>query len=256
MVARKSKGKSKPTQEADQSTTSNKQSDHESERRQAIKVLENKIRVSNHRLHVIEQSLNHVFELKRLAEDGDEAAIVMLSYIIDVGIGSLNYTIAEKYPELVRKLARPMFLWPAWIGRKAMLRQVNEELMDHLQLGQGGAIFSERKWQLSAPSTQIAFGLLARRVFKEDWTEKPRLTRIEKRQLFEALWAEMLAEGIVPEETPRMAALGKSAIGKNSTSRGMSEQTLGMRANDVRAEIKRQVWKAFDRLVPHANRTK
>jgi hypothetical protein len=46
------------------------------------------------------------------------------------------------------------------------------------------------------------------------------------------------------------AKLGKFAVGKKSTSRGMSEQTPGMRRDDVRAEIKRRVREAFDVIVP------
>jgi hypothetical protein len=66
----------------------------------------------------------------------------------------------------------------------------------------------------------------------------------------------MLKEGIVPEEIPWLAPVGnsaiESAIGKRSNRRGMSEQTQGMKRDDMRAGIKRH-WNAFDKLVASAS---
>ena len=106
---------------------------------------------------------------------------------------------------------------------------------------------------MSAPSTQAAMGLWIRWLLKYG-PPPQRLTHRQKRELFDHLWAREIAEGFTPEEVPKLAPLGKSAVGKKSTSRGMPEQTPGMRSHDVRSEIKRQVWKAFDGLIVGAEK--
>jgi hypothetical protein len=203
-------------------------------------------------LRIRSQATAGVPELCEIAESGDKMSIDLLCMLAVKAIMTLN-ELGERRPHLMRRIARNDIAWPGLIGRKREIQIQNRKTIEILRLGKCGSVLSDRKWQLSAPSTQIA---ISQRIFKEDWSEKPPLTPKKKRQFFEALWTEMLAKGIVPEETGRMASLGASAIGKKSTSRGMSEQTPGMRSNDVRAENKRQVWKAFDHLVPHGNRTK
>jgi hypothetical protein len=162
-------------------------------------------------------------------------------------VSALN-SIAEEQPEIILPISRRQIAWPAFISRKRALKASNAKLMEALQLGEGGP-YSKRQWQLSARSTQAAVGLFeTARLHKKEW-DLPPLTEKNKRAWFEASWKYMLKEGIVPEETPSLAQLGKSAIGKRSISRGMSDQTEGMRRDDVRAEIKRQLWNAFDRLI-------
>ena len=158
-----------------------------------------------------------------------------------------------KCPELILPFSRRIFLWPALISRKRAFGIENAKLMDKLQLGEGD-VFSQRQWRLSAPSTQAAAGLFVTANFhKKEWGLPP-LTKKNKRTWFEKSWNHMLRHGIVPEEKPFLAQLGKSAIGKRSISRGMPEQTEGMKRDDMRAEIKRQIWNAFDKLIAGAEK--
>jgi hypothetical protein len=167
-------------------------------------------------------------------------------------ISALN-SIAMKKPEIARRIARREFSWPALIGRKRFVKQTNERLMKWLQLGEGDS-FTTRGWQLSAPSTQAALDLfLTAQFFQDDWNLPP-LTEKNKRTWFEVAWQQMLKEGIEPEKIPWLAPLGKSAIGKRSISRGMPSQTEGMKRDDTRAEIKRQIWNAFDKLIAGASK--
>jgi hypothetical protein len=192
----------------------------------------------------IEQSVK---DLIRLGYSGDPLMIRALHGIAVTSIVALNW-IAQKKPEELRPIARREFCWPALIGRKRFIKKTNDSLIKRVQLGEGDA-FTTREWQLPAPSTQAAFDLfLTAQLFEEDWS-LPGLTEKNKRTWFEIAWDQMLKEGIEPEKIPWLAPVGKSAIGKKSISRGMPEQTEGMKRDDVRAEIKRQVWKAFDKLV-------
>ena len=188
-----------------------------------------------------------IAEVARLAGEGDMFSIYTLYWIASESVSALNQLASEK-PELFRSLARNTFSWPGTISRKRALKRANEELMDRLQLGQG-VTFSTRDWRVSAASTRVAFALWIGYLLKHGPPEQ-RLTRKAKRELFEKIWAEEIAEGWRPEDNEKTAKLGKFAVGKKSTSRGMSEQTPGMRRDDVRAEIKRRVWEAFDVLVP------
>jgi hypothetical protein len=192
-----------------------------------------------------------VSDLIRLARTGDRLLVETLHRIAVQTIGALN-SMAIETPEVVRPMARREFSWPALIGRKRFVKQTNERLMKWLQLGEGDA-FSNRGWQMSAPSTQAALDLfLTAQLYEEDWN-LPRLTEKNKRIWFKISWDHMLKEKIKPEKIPWLAPLGKSAIGKRSISRGMSSQTDGMKRDDMRAEIKRQIWNAFDKLVAGAS---
>jgi hypothetical protein len=215
-----------------------------------ISALQNRILTSAERLEVSDQVEQSVSNLIRLARTGHPLLVQKLHGIAVNAIGAL-YDIAGKTPEVLRPMARREFGWPALIGRKRFIKQINERLIKSIQLGEGD-IFTTRAWQLSAPSTQAALDLfLTARFFREDWNLAP-LSEKNKRTWFEVAWQQMLKEGIAPEKVPWLASVGKSAIGKRSISRGMPEQTDGMRRDDMRAEIKRQVWNAFDKLIAGA----
>jgi hypothetical protein len=202
--------------------------------------------------NAVHSAASGVSALRHRAANGHEGSILTLTLIATSAINTLNSLIRER-PKLMRRIAFNDIAWPALISHKREVRKANDEILRTLQLKENGNIFSNRKWQLSAPSTQVAISLIARRVFHEVWSNtKPKLTKGEKRDLFEVLWTEMLADGVIPEQSEKMAPLGKGAAGKRPTNRGMSEQTPGMAANDIRAEIKRQVWKAFDSLIAEA----
>jgi hypothetical protein len=217
------------------------------ERQAKISRLEADISRIEEKLRVFEHALKMSAVLTQLAKTGDELFVKTLHLITLEMVSALN-SIAEEQPEIILPISRRQIAWPAFISRKRALKASNAKLMEALQLGEGGP-YSKRQWQLSARSTQAAVGLFeTARLHKKEW-DLPPLTEKNKRAWFEASWKYMLKEGIVPEETPSLAQLGKSAIGKRSISRGMSDQTEGMRRDDVRAEIKRQLWNAFDRLI-------
>ena len=208
---------------------------------------------SDDKLRIHEQAQRSVNELIRLAETGDELSIVLLFMIAAQTVDAVNSGVKQRL-ELFLKFSRNLIVWPAFISRKRGFKLANEELLKTLQLGEGTAYFSKKEWQPSASSTQAALGLFSIALVKKEEWKLPPLTAKTKREWFERSWKEMLREGIAPEEVAKLAKLGKSAIRKKSISRGMPEQTDGMKRDDVRAEIKRQVWNAFDRLVAGAEK--
>jgi len=58
----------------------------------------------------------------------------------------------------------------------------------------------------------------------------------------------MVATNNRPDQQPYLCEIGKSAVGKNSTKRGMSAQTEGMKRDDVIAKIKEELWDSFRSL--------
>lgn len=216
-----------------------------------ISAAQARILQSAERLDVSAQVTRSVSDLIRLAQTGNPYLVGTLHSIAVKIVGALN-SIAMKKPEVVRPMASREFSWPALIGRKRFIKQTNERLMKILQLGEGD-VFTTRGWQLSAPSTKAALDLFLTAQFFEEDSNLPPLTEKSKKTWFEVAWQRMLKEGIEPEKIPWLAPLGKSAIGKKSISRGMPTQTDGMKRDDVRAEIKRQIWNAFDKLVGGAS---
>jgi hypothetical protein len=74
----------------------------------------------------------------------------------------------------------------------------------------------------------------------------PPLTKKNKKTWFERIWKYAVDDlNIEPEKNPVLAKLGKSATRKRS---GWDAKYRG-HACDVRAEIKRQVWNAFNGLI-------
>jgi hypothetical protein len=216
-----------------------------------ISALQDKTSDGAERLDLSAKVTQSVSDLIRLARTGNRLMVGKLHGIAVQTIAAL-YDIAGKRPEVLRSIARMEFSWPALIGRKRFIKQLNERLVTSLQLGEGDA-FSTRGWQLLAPSTQAALDLfLTAKLYQKDWNLAA-LTEKNKRTWFEVAWQQMLNEGIVPEKIPWLAPLGKSAIGKRSISRGMPAQTDGMKRDDTRAEIKRQIRNAFDNLVAGAS---
>jgi hypothetical protein len=199
----------------------------------------------------IEQAMS---DLTRLAQTGDQRIAAELHWIAVKAIVALNWLVMKK-PEVLRPIARGEFCWPALIGRKRSIKQTNLRLIKTLELGEEEeSAFSKRGWQMSAPSTQAAMDLFLTALSYEDDWELPPLTEKTKRTWFEVAWQQMLNDAIEPEKIPWLAQLGKSAIGKRSISRGMPAQTERMKRDDMRAEIKRQIWNAFDKLIVGASK--
>ena len=78
----------------------------------------------------------------------------------------------------------------------------------------------------------------------------PKLTRKNKRSWFDKTWCRIVGAGkrdlhATPENDPLLAPLGESAK-KRYYKREDPKERMPLA---VRAEIKRQIWKAFDKLI-------
>jgi hypothetical protein len=154
--------------------------------------------------------------------------------------------IAQKRPELLRLVARQKFYWPSFICRKRAFDRKNAEIMDKIQLGVD-CPYSPKQWQISAPTTHTAMTLhLYCKLYEKQWQLPPLTTKKNKRLWFERGWNYMVEDlHVVPENDPVLAPLGESAKRYYYKREDPKERT----PLAVRAEIKRQIWKAFDKLI-------
>ena len=152
---------------------------------------------------------------------------------------------AQKRPELFRHVARKTFYWPGFISRKRAFDRKNAELMEKIELG-ADCPYSTKQWRISAPTTHTAMTLhLYCCKHEKQWQLPPLTTKKNKRSWFEHGWNYMVNDlHLVPENDPVLAPLGKSAE-RYYKREDPKERT----AMAVRAEIKRQIWKAFDKLI-------
>ncbi len=200
----------------------------------------------NERLEVCSRVERAVDDLIRLSRGSDKLMAYALLFETIRMVEALNATV-ERHPELGRWLARDFFAWPAMIGHKRVLKQENAKLLDALQLGKGG-IFSDREWQISAPSTQTALKIFA--IGKSLVVEglcMP-LTRTNKRYWFDHVWSWLLNNiGFRPEEVEALQSLGGyKAKRKPKYCKNLLPAT---QRSNARAEIKAKVWKAFDKII-------
>jgi hypothetical protein len=152
--------------------------------------------------------------------------------------------LAQKRPELFRLVARKTFYWPGFVSRKRAFDTKYDELMDKIELGVD-CPYSPKQWQISAPTTRTAMELhLHCCTYEKEW-QLPPLTKKTKRLWFERAWQYMVDDlHVVPESDPVLAPLGKSAE-RYYKRADPKERTPRAK----RAEIKRQIWKAFDKLI-------
>src|SRR5215469_14404580 len=150
------------------------------------------------------------------------------------------YDLAQKRPELLRPIARQTFFWPGVISRKKAFETRNKELMHRIELGVGGP-FSTKKWQIEAPSTQFAIWFyLEFQKYAKQLDLPPLTTEENKRIWFDKAWNYAVKDlHIEPEKNPHLAKLGQAAVTRNYKAS----------AEDQRAEIKRQVWNAFNGVI-------
>ena len=212
--------------------------------RQKIARLKGTIRAWEVREHTHAQAKEGIAGVIQLAEGGDELSFVLLLIIAVLTIDALDL-IAKQRPHLVRRYSRNRFVWPALISRKRSLKKANEEWMKHLQLGEG-SLYSRRRWQLSATSTKAAFRFLIKHLSEHRWPNRF-LTKAAKKKLFERLWKQQLASGLVPENVEKLAVLGKRKATKKP--KYCKELHKATRDANVRAEIKNRIWDAFDNVV-------
>jgi hypothetical protein len=152
--------------------------------------------------------------------------------------------LAERKQELLIPIARRQLVWPAFISRKSAFQKQNAELMNKIQLGKESG-YSEGEWQPDSPSTRAANLVYQWGKWKKSEWKLPTLTRKNKRKWFDKVWRCLIKKlHIIPEQDALLRLLGKSA--KMYYKREDSEKRAPLA---MRAEIQRQIWKAFDRLV-------
>jgi hypothetical protein len=171
-------------------------------------------------------------------QDESRAAIELWNAACQV-VTALN-AMAQKRPELLRPIAQQLFFWPGFISRKRAFNRVNTKLMDKIELSVGGP-YSSKQWRIEAPSTQFAIRLYLEGQKHAKQLGLPPLTTKKNRQIwFERIWKYAVDDlHIEPEKNPVLAKLGRAAVTRN----------INASAEDIRAEIKKQVWKAFDGLI-------
>jgi hypothetical protein len=151
------------------------------------------------------------------------------------------HDMAQKRPELLRPIARQIFFWPGFISRKRAFNMANIKLMDKIELNVGGP-YSSKQWQVEAPSTQFSLWLyLTFQKHAKQLGLPPLTTRENKRIWFEQIWNYAVNE---PEKNPHLAQLGEAAVTRN----------INASVEDKRAQIKKQVWNAFDGLIACAEK--
>src|SRR4029077_3572199 len=152
--------------------------------------------------------------------------------------------IAKSRPELVIPIARRKIVWPGFISRKRAFQKENAKLLVRSELGRNSN-YSDREWRPDAAATRGAHWVYSwGELRKAEWG-LPKLTRKNKRTWFDKAWRCMLRDlHVTPQNDPHLGSLGKSA--KRHYKREDPKERMPLA---VRAEIKRQIWKAFDTLI-------
>jgi hypothetical protein len=181
---------------------------------------------------------------KKNNDQGESLAAISLWNEAHKLLTALDH-MARKRPELFRVIARQTFYWPGFISHKRAFDRKNDELMEKIELGVD-CPYSPKQWQISAPTTQLAMTFhLHCRTYEKQWQLPPLTTKKNKRMWFERAWQYMVDDlHVVPENDPVLAPLGESA--KRDYKREDPKERTPLA---VRAEIKRQIWKAFDKLI-------
>jgi len=155
--------------------------------------------------------------------------------------------IAKRRPDLLIPIARRRIAWPGFISRKRAFQKENANLMARIELG-ANSDYSDRQWRPDARATRGAQWVYGWGIGMTKKWRLPPLTRKNKRRWFDKAWRWMLKNlQITPEKDPLLGPLGNSA--KAQKWHYKREDPKERMPLAVRAEIKRQIWKAFDRLI-------
>jgi hypothetical protein len=153
-------------------------------------------------------------------------------------------SIAERRPDLLIPIARKRILWPGFISRKRGFDTQNVKRMDRIELG-ANSDYSDREWRPDAAATHGAnwvywWGIRMAKIWR-----LPPLTGKNKMRWFDEAWSCMEKNlHITPETDLLLGPLGKSAKRDYKRENPKEREPLAMRA-----EIKRQIRKAFDTLI-------
>jgi hypothetical protein len=183
--------------------------------------------------------------VKKKNNDQSEALAAMLLWNEACKLVTELDHMAQNRPELFRLVARKTFWWPGFVSRKRVFGAKYDKLMDKIELG-ADCPYSPKQWQLGSPTTRTAMELhLYCCSYEKQWQLPPLTTTKNKRLWFERGWNYMVNDlHVVPENHPVLAPLGKSAERYYKLEDPKERTPLAKRA-----EIKRQIWKAFDSLV-------
>ena len=196
-----------------------------------------------------EEQLAEMAQKLREPDPGMNALMQILSMVND-GIIHLR-KVAYWCPEFLRPTARGCAVWPEFVGKNPGLRKHHKWLVKQLELGEDD--IARAPFRADSPATKQA-GLMLRWLRENQRAlALPDLTQETKGQWFQAGWKHLLiASKGRPDKNVVLAAIGKSAIGKKSTSRGMAVQTDGMKRDDVNAKIRAIIWSSFRTLTRHS----
>lgn len=189
-------------------------------------------------------------EVLLYADGGDMDAVALLVDIAGSAIGLLR-GLAERQPELIGPYARKCTVWPDFIGNHPGARKWNKWLLAELEIGTEA--IDRGNWKETSPATQAALAMFTWLQLNQTALKLRELTQVTRKRWFDIGWHNLLvATKGRPDEDEFLAQIGRSAVGKKSTSRGMSEQTPAMKRDDVIAKIKELVWKSFQSVTRHS----
>jgi hypothetical protein len=210
-----------------------------------IEALEAELQHSSELAQFYEKLDKDLTHLIRVAKQGDKGAILSLLQVAFSAVDEIN-DLAIRQLAIMRPIAQNLFVWPALISNKRSFTVENARLLKRLRLGEGGTL-SASGWQPYAPSTRLALWLYATAELLKAHSLLPPLTNKTKRLWFNVSWNFVLAQGFKPEEDKLLSVLAKSkAMKKPKYCKSLHPAT---RAANVRSEIKRRGWKAFDAVV-------
>ena len=213
--------------------------------KQEIEANENQIQKRREILSSTRDIETKIEAMAEAAASGDKVAAAAVAAIAGTAVERLN-SIVSANPDAVRFVAMRSLAWPAFISTKRIFTEENKELLALLDLGHGGP-FSKREWQLSAPSTKGAFLIWEILITLNVCDTSRPATPARKKALFECGWKAFLDLGQVPEDHPLLGPLGKSHAAKKP--KYCKVLRPATRASNMRAAIRRKVWRAFDKLI-------
>jgi hypothetical protein len=187
--------------------------------------------------------------LRTLAQQGNSDSAEMLLELAGNYVEQLHF-LAMTHSEILRGHAREMIVWPYFISRKKWFRRHGDELLKKLEVGAKPLVGGT--WHGNAPAHVTACLLMVWLQNNQTTLRLPQLTKDSLLVWFEIAWQRLLFEtNNRPDQDAFFGSIGKSALGKKSTSRGVPEQTERMAQSDVRAKIKEIVKKSFIKLFPN-----
>jgi hypothetical protein len=181
--------------------------------------------------------------------DGDEDAAARLAELTFACVTYLD-NLAECQPELLRPAARICTCWPSFIGKRKVVVESADQLLERLEVGKLSVV-GGRLTQDSAPQ-KVALSIYHWLMANTSTLRLPPISPRTASAWFEVGWRRLLmAVDNRPDLHPFLSPIGKSARNdKRAVTRGLPSQTPAMRRSDVTAKIKELVRKSFMAVLP------